>query len=136
MGLRYSVFFFMLPFTKTQPSPFTFNSFTQLVRRIVQVSHKAVKFACRYIPEQYRPIALRQLAPFSMVERSYGSVILTDSVKHETWRKNKGAVGCYKKKKFFFNLPLSPFTLCGRQQEARVSEREIYEYQLAKECRI
>ena len=64
--------------------------FNRPVRRIVQVSHKPVKFASRDIPEQYRPITLRHLASFSMVERFDGSVIFTDSVKHETWRKNKG----------------------------------------------
>jgi hypothetical protein len=69
-----------------------------------------------------------------MDERSNGSVILTNSVKHETWRKNKAAVGCYKEKEFFLSFPLSPFILYGRRQEARLSEREICEYQLAKGC--
>jgi hypothetical protein len=49
-----------------------------------------VNFASRNIPEQYRPLTLRQLDSFSMAERFDGSVIFTDSVKHETWRKNKG----------------------------------------------
>lgn len=99
MRLHHSAYFFFLMLSFHQKPTFLLLLaihhfclilFNRPLRRIVQVSHKAVKFASRDIPEQYRPITLRQLASFSMVERFDGSVILTDSVKHKTWRKNKG----------------------------------------------